>query len=86
MPPGGDGFYYFSTFLLGWDDELSLFDIQINGDVLCTVRLEQVNTSVDLLQSTCSAVIYASQGTLGGFKFTDFPSIIFPDLPICFVI
>ena len=82
VPPGRDGFYYFSTFLLGWYDEVSLFDLQINGDVLCTVRLEQENTPLDLLQSACSVVIYAAQGTLGGFKFPDFLSIIFDGFKI----
>ena len=72
MPPGGDGFYYLSTFLLGFYDEVSLFDLQISGDVLCMFCLEQDNTSLALLQSACSAVIYATQGTLGCFKFPDF--------------
>ena len=72
MPPGGDGFYYFSTYLLGLYAEYSFFDLIINGNVLCTVRLEQQETSGDFLQSACSAAIYAVQGIFGDFKLPHF--------------
>ena len=77
VPPGGDGYYYLSTYLLGINGENSHFDIQMNGKILCTVRLEQFETAGDLLQSACGAAIYTAQGTLGCFKFADFLSIIF---------
>ena len=64
VPSGGDGFYYFSTYLTGEDAEYSSFSIQVNGDTLCTVRLEQQQTSGDALQSSCSAATYAAQGIL----------------------
>ena len=64
---GGDGFYYFSTSLLGNEGEASRFEIQINGDVLCTVDLEQQQQSDDYLQSSCSAATYATQGNLVWF-------------------
>ena len=67
VPPGGDGYYFFSTYLLGQRSEYSLFDIQINGDVLCTVRLEQHEISGDDLQSGCSAATYTVQGNTGWF-------------------
>ena len=62
MPPGGDGYYYFSSNLLGHDRELSLFDIKINGDTLCTVRVEQHGDVIDFPQSPCSAAIFAADG------------------------
>ena len=62
VPPGGDGFYYFSTYLLGTSTEYNVFDIQINGNKLCTVHLDQQQTSGDALQSSCSAAIYAAEG------------------------
>ena len=64
MPSGGDGFYYFSTYLLSQNTEYNLFDIQINGQVLCSVNLDQNQTSGDDLQSACSAATYAVQGIL----------------------
>ena len=60
--PGGDGFYYFSTFLLGDSGELSLFEIEINAETLCTVRLEQEQSITDYPQSSCSAATYAAEG------------------------
>ena len=62
VPSGGDGFYYFSAYLLGRNGELSNFDLQINGDQLCSIQLEQQETSGDFLQSSCSATTYAAQG------------------------
>ena len=63
MPPGGDGFYYFSTYLTGIFAEFSIFDLQINGDVLCTVNLDQTESSADALQSACTSATYATAGT-----------------------
>ena len=65
MPPGGDGYYYFSMFLLGGDYECNIFDIEINGNILCTVYMDQEYTAFDYPQSTCSAAIYAAEGILG---------------------
>ena len=65
VPSGGDGYYFLSTYLLGVYSEYSNFDLQINGNILCTVRLEQHDTSGDWLQSGCSAATYAAQGITG---------------------
>ncbi len=35
VPPGGDGLYYFSTFLLVQDGELGRCSIKVNGATLC---------------------------------------------------
>ena len=37
MPPDGDGFYYFSVFLTGYGHEKSYFDVELNGELICTV-------------------------------------------------
>ena len=37
MPPGGAGYYYFSVFLTVDGDEAAYFDVELNGDLLCTV-------------------------------------------------
>ena len=62
MPPGRDGYYYFSTYLLGDDREGNRFDIEINGDVQCTVRVEQEDDINVYPQSSCSAAIFAAEG------------------------
>ena len=86
MLPGGDGYYYFSTYLLGPPTEYSNLDIQINGDTLCTVILEQQFASGDVLQSTCSAATCAAEGIFGSFKFPKLLSKIFLYFTLSFVI
>ena len=39
MPPGGDGYYYFSTYFFVVQGELGSFDIIINGEILCTAEM-----------------------------------------------
>ena len=62
MPPGGDGFYYFSVFLLVNYEEYAFFEIQINGAVLCTAYADQQSTTFDAGQAVCSAAVYATEG------------------------
>ena len=61
MPPGGDGFYYFSAYFLVRYYEYARFDIQINGAVLCTAYTDQQDP-VDDGQAACSAATYATEG------------------------
>ena len=63
MPHGGDGYYYFSTYIVVQRDELGLFDMLINGDLLCTAWGEVQDTPGDPGPATCSAVTYATEGT-----------------------
>ena len=62
MPPGGDGFYYFSVFFLVDYDKYAQFDIQINGELLCTADKDQTETPTDRGQAMCNAATYASEG------------------------
>ena len=65
MPPDGDGFYYFSLYLLGDDAEFSFFNLEINGDFFCTIRVDnnQQQGTGDFPQSACSAAIDVAEGT-----------------------
>ena len=63
VPSGGEGFYFFSTFLLGNWRNVAHFDMRINGDVLCSVRVDQEEQVSDFPQSSCTAAIYAEEGT-----------------------
>ena len=38
VPPGGEGYYYFSTYLFVVLGEWGRFGIQINGELLCTAQ------------------------------------------------
>ena len=62
VPPGGDGYYYFSVFFLVNSGELAYFDIEINGEVLCTAAADQHDTAFDEGQAACSAATYATEG------------------------
>ena len=62
MPPGGDGYYYFSAFFTINSAEFALFDIQINGQVLCTARGDDADSSNEEAQASCSAATYATEG------------------------
>ena len=65
MPSGGEGYYYFSVYLLGDDTEYGYFDLEINGDILCTIRVDNNKQEAvsDYQQSACSAAINAAEGT-----------------------
>ena len=61
MPPSGDGFYYFSAYFRVAANEFALFDIQINGAVMCTAFTEQQEVG-DGGQAACTAGTYATEG------------------------
>ena len=42
-------------------DEYAYFDIYINGDVLCSVGIDQQDTAIEG-QAACSAATYATEG------------------------
>ena len=63
VPSDRDGYYYFSVYLLVDSGENAYFDIEINGDRLCTAYADQQQTSSDPGSAPCSAVTYATQGT-----------------------
>ena len=62
MLPGGDGFYYFSTFLLVNDGELGRFEIKFNGETVCYAHAEQRGTTTDEINTSCSAIVYGTEG------------------------
>ena len=62
MPPGGDGFYYFSTYLLVQNGEFGLFDIEFNGEIVCTAYALQRETTNDEIGTACSGIAYVNEG------------------------
>ena len=63
VPSGGDGFYYFSAYFTPYFEEASHFDIQINGEMICTAYVDQTSTT-DFGHTSCSAATYAAEGKL----------------------
>ena len=61
VPPGGDGVYYFSTYLYGSQGEFAVFDMRLNDDNICTTRPDH-NELNDFPSGSCSAVVDAVAG------------------------
>ena len=56
MPPGGGGFYYFSTYLLTNAGEFARVDMRLNDDVICSTRPDHnSNGASDNAVGSCSA-------------------------------
>ena len=53
VPPGGDGVYYFSTYLLSFGGEYGRFDMRLNDDVICTAFADHSNNG----PGSCTAVV-----------------------------
>ena len=65
VPPGGDGLYYFSTYLLVGPGEIAYFNIEVNDVIVCTsFGDESTNSGSDLPQATCSAMVDVTQGKM----------------------
>ena len=62
VPPGGDGFYYLSTYLVVDDGENGRFDIQLNEETICTAFADQIDTVNNDENTSCHAVAYITEG------------------------
>ena len=63
VPPGGDGVYYFSTYMLGDDGEYGRFDMVLNDDVICSTILDHDDSGTsDCAPGSCSAVVHVVAG------------------------
>ena len=57
MPPGGDGFYYFSVYLTTNSDEFAYFNVEINAQLLCSAVGELLAMSAgDEIMASCNGV------------------------------
>ncbi len=65
VPLGGNGTYYFSTFVLVRAGEMGKFEIKANGQELCRGLGDQNNSGVnDYSQAVCSGVANLQEGQL----------------------
>ena len=69
VPPGGDGFYYLSTFLLIQDGEYGNFQIEFNEEMICTALATQWGTTSDEITTSCSAIVYGTEGKKFNFCY-----------------
>ena len=63
VPPGGDGLYYFSTYLLVDYGKYGAFNIAINDDVICTAFGDDSGSGAEYSYAGCSATAEAVEGT-----------------------
>ena len=61
VPPGGDGYYYFSAYFVVYYYEYAYMDIQMNGQRLCTAFTDQQDP-FDYGQSACSVATSVTEG------------------------
>ena len=65
VPPGGDGVYYFSTYLLVQIGEDGYFDMYLNSDIICSTIPDHGNSGAnDYAQGSCSAVVDVVAGNI----------------------
>ena len=62
MPPGGDGWYYLVTYFREVTAELSVFNIQLNVNTMCTAMED--GTGGDTSTVGCGAAVYVAEGTI----------------------
>ena len=62
VPSGGDGVYYFSTFLLVSPGEGGRFEMRLNDNVVCTAFGDQDYSGVDHAQGGCGAMLSVVEG------------------------
>ena len=64
VPPGGDGVYYFSVYLLVPDGESAFIDMMLNGEVICSTYPDNNNAGADHAPASYSAVLDVVAGNV----------------------
>ena len=63
VPSGGDGLYYFSTYLAVFNGELGSFNVVVNNDnIICTAYGDHDILGDDYPQAACSAMAQLAEG------------------------
>ena len=71
-PPGGDGVYYFSTYVFVQDDEFGVFSMRLNYGVICSSRPDRGNNGDNNYSTgSCSAVVNVVAGKLTALSVAD---------------
>ena len=65
MPPGGDGVYHFSTYVLVFYGKFGRFDIRLNDVAICSTEPDhRDNGPSDFAPGSCSAIVNVVAGKL----------------------
>ena len=65
VPSGGDGLYYFSVYLSTISNENAYFNVEINGQLLCSAVGEMTDAnSGDAWATSCSGVAEVMEGKM----------------------
>ena len=65
MPSGGDGTYYFSTYILLQPGEFGHFNMRLSDDVICSTNPDHgSNGDNDYAPASCSAVVDVVAGKI----------------------
>ena len=65
VPSGGDGYYYFSVYLAIEGDAAVVFDVEVNGALLCSANSDLTESpATDRDSASCSGITYTSEGRI----------------------
>ena len=67
MPAGGDGIYYFSVYFLLVNGKIGYFDMEINGQTICSAFARQTDGPNNDGPTSCVAVSYVTEGAEPNF-------------------
>ena len=63
VPPCGDGLYYFSVYLVTPGDEYAYFDLEINGQPICSAMVDLTDSaSGDEGEASCHGAAEIAEG------------------------
>ena len=63
VPPGGDGYYFFSVYLFVQGAKSGYFDVELYEEKICTAGSDVTESAIsDVDSASCSAVTYAVEG------------------------
>ena len=72
VPPGGDGVYYLTTYLLLQAGEFTTFDMRLNDDIICLANPDHDSVGSDSPSGSCSTAVNVVTGNLDFRYFIQF--------------
>ena len=84
VPPGGDGLYYFSVYLTVIQYDYGRFNIQVNGETVCTAFGDaNSRTFTDIVHTCCSGVAIVAEGKKIKYLSSICLFLFLPSIVIC---
>ena len=60
--PGGAGYYFFTNHFTVSGGELAFIDLRVNGEEVCLIRDDNLDSPGDTSSAGCSAVVLLAEG------------------------